>query len=139
MSRFFIFIFLAFAAVSCKKEFTHSDLKNINGYWEIQKVTFEDGTDKEYKISETIDFFEINGKAGLRKKVNPQFDGTYLENGHAEKIEVSVEDGKTFLNYSTAFAKWKEEIIQISKETLILENERNIQYQYKRHTAFSIK
>ena len=45
--------------ISCKQTIIESDLNNLNGYWEIEKVVLPDGDKKEYKVNETIDFFKI--------------------------------------------------------------------------------
>ena len=37
------------------------DLKNLNGYWEIEKVTFPNGETKDYSVSTTIDYIELKG------------------------------------------------------------------------------
>ena len=53
-----IVLFLVFSLlVSCKQSITEADLQNLNGYWEIEKVMLPDGEKKEYKINETVDFF----------------------------------------------------------------------------------
>lgn len=48
-------LFISF--VSCKEAVKVTDVQNLNGYWEIEKVILPDGEDKEYKTSETFDFF----------------------------------------------------------------------------------
>ena len=35
-------------------------IEHINGYWEIEEVILSDGTKKEYKFNETIDYIEVN-------------------------------------------------------------------------------
>ena len=46
------------------------DLSLLNGYWEIQSVTQNNKLLKTYPYSGIIDFFETDGKTGIRKKVN---------------------------------------------------------------------
>jgi len=58
IKKSFIFI-LTFIFISCSDTITKEDLKHINGYWEITKVLFPDGEKKEYKVSPSIDFFEL--------------------------------------------------------------------------------
>ena len=100
--------------LSCKQKIKETDISNLNGYWEIEKVDLPDGDKKEYKVNTTIDFFEIKGKKGFRKKVMPQLDGSYLMNDLSESIEVVNREGDIILNYATPYAKWKEEIIELS-------------------------
>ena len=68
----YLVLFLCFLA--CSERISVSDLNDINGYWEIQEVTFPNGKTKEYDVNMTIDYFEIDNLQGFRKKVQPKFD-----------------------------------------------------------------
>lgn len=125
--------------VSCKQSITDKDINKINGYWEIKKVVLKDGENKDYKVNETIDFFEVKGNNGFRQKVMPQLDGTYKTNNIKERISISNENGSYFVNYSTVYGKWKEEIIEIKDSTLVLKNKDELEYNYKRYQPFSLK
>ena len=125
--------------MSCKQTITESDLNNLNGYWEIEKVILPDGDKKEYKVNETIDFFKIENKNGFRKKVMPQIDGTYLTNNIQETVKVDLIDGTASIHYSTSYAQWKEEIIELSKDKLVIKNQQDLEYHYKRPIKFSEK
>lgn len=124
---------------SCKQHIDEKDLVKMNGYWEIEKAELPDGSKKEYKVNTTIDFFEIKGKTGFRKKVMPQLDGTYLMNNLSENITVSNKEGDLILNYSTPYAKWEEEIISLTDEKLVIKNDQDIEYHYKKSKPFSVK
>jgi hypothetical protein len=125
--------------IACNQKITPTDIAKINGYWEIVKAT--DAEDKviEYKVNETIDYFQIKDNQGFRKKVSPQFDGKYLVNDQSEKIKIVLVADKTYIEYSTAFSKWKEQIVKVSETELILKNEAGFEYLYKKPTPFSIK
>ena len=132
MMRYYLFLILAFL-VSCKNEITQEEISNLNGYWEIEKVELPNGETKDYKINESVDFFEINNNLkGFRKKLVPQFDGRFLTNEVNESITISFKDEITFINYSTEFASWTEEIKKLNKNELVLANEQGINYIYKR-------
>lgn len=133
-----IFI-LGILLISCKQTITDKDVAKINGYWEIQKVELPEGGKKEYKVNETIDFFQIKDNKGFRQKVMPQLDGTYLTNDIKESISISNSDDNYYINYSTNYGKWKEEIIEIKDSVLVLKNEANLEYHYKRQVPFSLK
>ena len=134
-----LFLLMVFAAVSCGKSVTDDNLKNLNGYWEIEKVVMPDGSEKDYKVNPTIDYFEMKGKEGFRKKVMPQFDGTYKTNDVAEKLNITEKDGKTFISYTTDFAKWEEEIITLDDDELVLKNTHDMKYHYKKPEPFTVK
>ena len=140
MKNLFLSIFTTLLFVSCQEKKAESfDVNLLNGYWEIEQVTLSDGTKKEYKINENIDFFEIKKDSGFRKKVAPQLDGTYLVNDSEEKIKIEKSADGTYISYKTDYATWKEKIKTLTKEQLILENDQNIQYQYKHPIPFTVK
>ncbi len=138
MKRILLLIVLV-SALSCKQKITEADLSNLNGYWEIEKVELPDGDKKEYKVNETIDFFKIEANKGFRKKVMPQLDGTYLTNDIQEDVVVVIKDGDASLQYKTTYASWKEEIIELTKDRLVVKNQQEIEYYYKRPAKFSVK
>lgn len=140
MKNSILTLFTAVVFLSCQEKKVETfDVNLLNGYWEIQEVTMADGSKKEYKMNETIDFFEVKNQAGFRKKVAPQFDGTYLINDADEKIKIEKTTDATYISYKTDYATWKEKIITLTKEQLILENKQHIKYQYKKPIPFSLK
>lgn len=134
-----LFLIVLGSVLSCKQKITDADISNLNGYWEIEKVELPDGDKKEYKVNETIDFFKIEGNKGFRKKVMPQLDGTYLTNDIQEDIVVAVKDDDAKIQYKTTYASWSEEIIELTKDKLVVKNEQDLEYHYKRPVKFSVK
>lgn len=135
----YIVLLVAIMAVSCGKTVTEEDLVHLNGYWSIEKAVMPDESVKEYKINPTIDFFEIKDKKGFRKKVMPQVDGTYRTNDLSEDISIVAEGGKTYISYVTEYAKWKEEILELDSENLVLKNEQDMEYHYIKPKPFTLK
>lgn len=138
MKNLFVIAFIAALTISCQSKVASTDIPKINGYWEIEKVVFEDGNQKEYSINETFDYFEIKNNKGIRKKVMPQLDGTFLVNDTFETIEIKESDEKYFLHCNTAFAKWQEEIVSLSDKELVLLNPSKKEYHYKKATPINI-
>ncbi len=139
MKKAFPIIFALVLLASCKQKIAEKDLLKINGYWEIEKVILSDGEEKEYKINETIDYFEIKNNQGFRKKVVPQFDGKYMVNDQKEDIKIVEKDQSFFINYTTPYGNWTEEILEISDEKLVLKNQHDLEYHYKKPIPFSLK
>lgn len=125
--------------ISCNKTISETDIKQLNGYWEIEKAEMPDGEIKEYKINTIVDYFEIENNKGFRQKAMPQVNGEYLTNEVQESIEIVEIDGKTIMKYHTDFADWQEQLITISKDELVVQNEHDIKYYYKRPIPFSKK
>jgi hypothetical protein len=138
MRKTALIIFVSILAFACTKEISTSDITKINGYWEIEKVVFPDGTQKEYAINETYDYFEVKNNSGFRKKVAPQLDGTFLVDETYEKIVIKKEQEQYFIHYNTAFSNWKEELRAVSDEKMILINNVNNEYHYKRANPINI-
>ena len=134
-----ILLFVALALAACHTKPQKSDLSKLNGYWEIEKVVLPDGHEKTYKINETIDFFQLKGTKGFRKKVSPQFDGRYLVNDQQENITLLETNGAFFLQYDTPYGKWKEQLLDISSDELVLQNEQKLEYHYKKPQPFTLK
>ncbi|WP_413997678.1 hypothetical protein ACMDB5_07690 [Flavobacterium sp. W1B] len=133
MKNIFKILVLSLFFVACKQKIQTTDIAKLNGYWEIEKVVFDDGKDKDYKMNESYDFFEIGkNNAGIRKKVMPQLDGTFLVNDTYENVKVRFENDKAFLDYATPYAKWSEELITLSDKELVLKNKEKATYHYKK-------
>lgn len=125
---------------SCGKEITQGDLVLVNGYWEIEKAKLPDGSEKDYTINGTIDYFEVDSTGvGFRQKVMPQYNGEFLTNDVAEKLVIVNEAGKTMFTYKTDYSEWKEELVELSKDELVVKNENNIIYYYKKAEAVNAK
>ena len=125
--------------ISCQQEIKQEDFVKLNGYWEIKQVTKKDGEKKDYKVNETIDFFDLKNNAGIRQKVMPQFDGTYKTNDIKESIKIIDSNKVYYIQYTTDYGKWKEEIIELKDSTLVLKNSDKLEYTYKKFKPFSLK
>ncbi|MEN9322242.1 MAG: hypothetical protein RL699_22 [Bacteroidota bacterium] len=138
--KYSIYLFvstLLFAA--CGSSVTESSLKNLNGYWEVQKVVFPDGSEKILPPSETHDYYEFNNPKGSRKKVTPLVTGNYLVNDLKDEFVLVEKEGDYYMNYKTFLSTWSEQIKSIDKDQLVLESEEHYQYYYKRPQVFSVK
>jgi hypothetical protein len=132
-------LFVSLLFISCQQKIVPSDIAKINGYWEIEKVVFSEGKDKDYTINESYDFFQIDSKNnGFRKKVMPQLDGTFIVNDTYESLKVRFADDKVFLDYVTPYAKWSEELISVSKDKIVFKNAEKTEYNYKKAGAINI-
>ncbi len=132
-------IFISLALIACKQSVTEKEIPKITGYWEINKVKLPDGSYKDYKVNETIDYFGVKNNKGFRQKVMPQFNGSYKTNGIKETFTISNTKGVFYINYVTPYGKWQEEIIEVQDSSLVLKNNEQLEYYYKRHRPFSVK
>lgn len=138
MNRIGIIAVSLFFLVSCSRKVNAEDIGKMNGYWEIEKVLFANGKVKEYKSNEVYDYFEIKNFVGIRKKVTPVIDGTFLVNLDAEKVTIKEGKDKYIIHYATFYSQWDEEIVSISADEMILKNENAVEYHYKRAKPINI-
>lgn len=131
-------LILCLALFGCRDKIEKSDLNLITGYWEIEKVTLPDGSKKEYPVNTSIDYMEVNGLKGFRKKVQPKFNGTYDTSNDAELFTIYERDGVFIMNYKTELSEWQEKIVSLSENNLSLSSEDNITYHYKRFEPINI-
>ena len=132
-------LIVSFLFISCQQKIKTEDIAKINGYWEIEKVVFDEGKDKNYTINESYDFFEIGkNNSGFRKKVMPQLDGSFIVNDTQESLKVRFDNSKVFLDYTTPYAKWKEEVDALTDDKLVVTNVAKATYHYKKTAPINI-
>lgn len=134
MNKYIGLLILAFLITGCNNQDPAEQLDHLNGYWEIERVEISKDSIRDFKINEIVDFIEIKDGTGFRKKVRPEFDGTYTVTDDSEKVVAKIEEGKLNLYYTTAFDSWKETVVKAEKDKLSLKNDRGLIYHYKRFT-----
>lgn len=130
----YLFIFFG-----CSSGVSKEDLTLFNGYWEIKQVVFPDGKIKEYKVSTTVDYIQLEGSQGFRKKVSPKFDGTYRTSDDSEAFTILETDGSFTVNYKTELSEWSEKLVSLDTDTFSVVNAEGLQYDYKRFEPISIE
>ncbi len=117
--------------VSCSKPNPLDYIQHISGYWEIEKVVLADGTEKLYKFNQNIDFFEVQEFSGIRKKVQPKLDGSFIVTQDIKNFSLEVENDSLRIYYKTPLSNWKETIISAKENEMIIKNETGNIYFYK--------
>jgi len=136
MKNYFYSALLSVVLISCTSKPKKEDIVKLNGYWEIEKVVFPDGNKKAYQVNEFIDYISLNNLKGIRQKVAPQLDGTFLRVVLQDKIRVIDSAGCFFLKTKSKFTKWEEKVVSVSEDELVLENETKITYYYKKFIPY---
>ncbi|NER18546.1 hypothetical protein [Spongiivirga citrea] len=132
-------LFVILLCSACSKEQSNSDKKkHIAGYWEIEQVLFK-GKKKEYSISNTVDLFYLeNETSGYRKKVTPTIDGKFLGNENESTIELVTKNDSLFISYKNKIATWDEYVKKADSSSMVLLNDRGLQYHYKRYESLDL-
>ena len=119
--------------ISCSGGPSVGDLQFLEGYWEIRRVEFPDGTEKQYTASATIEYFSWDGRAGFRKKMQPTLKGTFLTSDDALPMEVVWRDERLFLSFRGEGVPWEEEVLKLQQDLLITRHANGLCYEYSRY------
>ena len=105
----------------------------INGYWEIENVYKNGKLLKEFKISEEIDYFRINNDlSGFRKKLKPNFNGSYTTSKDQLNFKLEIKFNKRLMIvYEDNNTIFVEEITKVNKTNLSIKNDKGMVYNYK--------
>ncbi|MET7027987.1 hypothetical protein [Sediminicola luteus] len=136
--RTILYVFAFICLLSCQRSISESDLTKLNGYWEISEVEFADGTTKEYTANTTIDFIEIAGFKGFRKKVQPTLEGTYYANDDTESFLILQKEDSFEFHYKNNLSEWNEMLTALTDNTFSVVNKEGITYHYKRYEPINI-
>lgn len=128
----FVFIGLLLFIFGCNNEIKSSDLALISGYWKIDYITHKDETFQPKGALKLLDFYEINGKIGIRKKVQPRWDNKFLVTEDLNKFKIIFESNRHYLSFETAWDEWREEIVKLNDDQLILQHQEK-RYHYIRY------
>lgn len=131
MKGFLVLVWTCFA-LGCIEKVNRTDLDHLNGYWEIERVVFPDGSHKEYGTNTQIDFMFWDGEQGYRKKVQPNLNGRYVTSDDAAFFTIAENKGAFLIRYKNDMSEWEEQIEFISNSDLKVVNEENIRYHYIR-------
>ena len=138
MGRFVILLLMILLG-SCRQSIKKEDLQLLNGYWEIDRVKASDGKEKTYALNTTIDYLQLNGMKGFRKKVQPRTDGTFATSDDAVRFSILRKSGAYYMVYEGEDSEWTEQLLQLKASAFSVVNEDQFTYYYKRYKAPEIK
>lgn len=125
-------------SIGCADKVALDDTPQLNGYWEIKQVVFPDGTTKDYTLGTTVDYIQLTGSNGFRKKVQPKIDGTFDTSNDAERFTITAQDENIQMNYKTEWSEWKETLSSLDHNTFSVINEAGIRYKYQRFEPIKV-
>ena len=115
-------------------------VEHVEGYWEIDEVTLKDGSKRDYNFNSTIDYIEITDSlTGFRKKLKPNFSGTFETSNDVEQLKIVLENDSLNLYYKTLFHSWKETVLNATKDELLILNANKDMYLYKRYEPINLE
>ena len=112
----------------------------INGYWEIENVYKNGKLLKEFQISQEIDYFRINNDlSGFRKKLKPNFNGSYTTSKDQLNFKLEIKFNKRLMIvYEDNNTIFVEEITKVNKTNLSIRNDKGMVYNYKAYKPLEL-
>lgn len=130
--RYLVSIIVVFIFFGCSSKVIEEDLIQLNGYWEIERVTFADGQTKDFIINPNIDYIQLENLKGFRKKMQPKFNGSYTTSNDTEFFTIENNNESFEFHYKNEMSEWSEQIISITKDRFSVINQDTLTYMYKR-------
>ncbi|MDG1778961.1 MAG: hypothetical protein P8H23_06410 [Flavobacteriaceae bacterium] len=124
--------------ISCKTDTTQY-LNFVEGYWEIEQVKKEGKIIKTFKVNSGIDYFKINAdRMGFRKKLKPNFQGTFETSEDVLNFKLKLGNNTILLEYTDNDTTYSEEIVSASTTALVLANTEGFEYHYKPYEPLNL-
>lgn len=134
------YTFLLIMLISCGKERQFSRVEDLNGYWRIVKAEIPEVIVKEYKGGLKLDYISLDeDSTGIRKKVKVSMIGKFKTTPNSQSIQLIQEDDEMKIKCKTPYSTWKENVIHLSKDSLVLKNQDDKLYFYKKYSVDEIK
>ena len=125
-------------AMGCKSN-PDKHIKFIEGYWEIESVYKDNQLLRTFKINSGIDYFKINADLkGFRKKLKPNFNGTFETSKDVLNFKIEIQNNGLFLNYIDNATSFSEEVLEANKEKLVIKSNSGLVYNYKPYEALDL-
>ncbi|RZS93262.1 lipocalin family protein [Aquimarina brevivitae] len=134
----YIILLLTVLFSACSQYDPNTIPQHLEGYWEITKVQTQDGEHKSYTYNQTIDFITLQDSIGIRKKLQPQLNGTFITSTDQESFTVEQKNDSIYLHYTTPLDQWTETVLKADKEELIVKNQNGTTYIYKRYEKLNL-
>ncbi|GAB5399742.1 MAG: hypothetical protein Aureis2KO_13270 [Aureisphaera sp.] len=129
---------LFIVCLSCKRQAPEDHIPNLQGYWEIEQVILSDGSVRNFEINTLIDYIEVQGDSGARKKLAPKLDGSFRTTKVSEKFYLKTDADSLRLHYKTPFSEWTETVLKSGDSLLQVRNEDGKIYTYKRFKPINL-
>lgn len=126
---------LLVVVLSCKekKEYSLDDFQTLNGYWQITKIIYPDGEIKEYGGSPSVEYINIDGSKGFKKKLYPTIAGHYETSDDAILFRIIKKSDKGFfISYNDSLNGWQESLNFLADDFFSLMNQDGLVFCYTR-------
>lgn len=127
-----IYLLLIVVFISCSNN--EEKIKAIEGYWNIDEVILPNGSEREFPFSNHMDHFEIDGFKGVKNRVSPTYDGSFVSYGDPVSFVWEEKKGDLWLSFKQGEQAYSQKVDKATEETLVLIHDNGTRYTYKAYT-----
>jgi hypothetical protein len=127
-----IYLLLTVVLISCTSN--EEKIKALEGYWNIDEVILPNGSEREFPFSNHMDHFEIDGFKGVKNRVSPTYDGSFVSYGNPIYFQWEEKDGDLSLTFQKGDGAYTQTVEKATKDILVLLHENGTRYTYKAYT-----
>ena len=134
--RFLVVVLLVFLLSGCEDEREIGNMKQLNGYWQIKQAEVPGIVIKDYKGGLKLDYIKMKSDStGVRKKMKVSMMDEYKTTPNQEDIKLIKEQGEIKLVCKTPYSQWKETILHLSNDSLVIRNQDDKKYYYSKYRS----
>ena len=138
MQKHLYLLLLLTVITACKSSIQEGEITRLEGYWEITKVVFQDGTTKPYTVNTTVDYIGIDGFNGYIKKMKPGLNGRYQTSNKAAQFKLIQKDGLWEMHFE-GDQKSTLSLLELDSLEYAVKDQGQVRYYYKRYEPINIK
>lgn len=133
-----LYLFLLLTIITaCKSTIKEGEISQLEGYWEITKVVFQDGTTKPYTVNTTIDYIAIDGLKGYIKKMKPSLNGRYQTSNKAAQFKLLLKNEVWEMHFEGDLNSTLR-LLELDSLEYAVKDQGQVRYYYKRYEPINI-
>lgn len=133
-----IFSFMMGGMIGCHTPMAKDNFELLNGYWEIKSVTLANGNHKDYGMNPTIDYIEIKGFKGFRKKMQPNLSGSFQTSDDAAFFYLDSVAMESKMHYTKGNSQWVEILLEVNSKSFSTRDLEGNIYYYQRFEPINL-
>ena len=137
MQKHLYLLLLLTVITACKSSIQEGEISRLEGYWEITKVVFQDGTTKPYTVNTTIDYIAIDGLKGYIKKMKPGLDGRYQTSNKAAQFKLLLKNEVWEMHFEGDMNSTLS-LLELDSLEYAVKDQGQVRYYYKRYEPINI-
>ena len=137
MQKHLYLLLLLTVITACKSSIQEGEISSLEGYWEITKVVFQDGTTKPYIVNTTVDYIGIEGLNGYIKKMKPGLDGRYQTSNKAAQFKLLLRNEVWEMHFEGDLNSTLS-LLELDSLEYAVKDQGQVRYYYKRYEPINI-